>query len=158
MCIYINFYLYKCGLSLAYIKKLTKMKKFTKNDFLFCILCLLHLHHQEISEMPNPIEISEMPNPVENSEMPNPVEIYATTCHKVIRAFKIAADTLVRCLTNLDAFVAPNAYPSTTEEWRIYANLTEDDLKAIKEYKILEALYLSARKVYEEADTNVQRL
>ena len=156
MCI--NVYLYKCGLSLAYIKKLTKMKKFTKNDFLFCILCLLHLHHQEISEMPNPIEISEMPNPVENSEMPNPVEIYATTCHKVIRAFKIAADTLVRCLTNLDAFVAPNAYPSTTEEWRIYANLTEDDLKAIKEYKILEDLYLSARKVYEEAGTNVQRL
>ena len=143
------------------------MKKITKNDFLFCILCLLHLHHQEISEMPNPVEIGKMQDPVENSEMPNPVdigkmqdpvEIYVTTCRKVIRAFMIAADTLVRCLTNLDAFVAPNAYPSTTEEWRIYANLTEDDLKAIKEYKILEALYLSARKVYEEAGTNVQRL
>ena len=125
------------------------MKKIKKNDFLFCILCLLHLHHQEISEMPNPVDIGKMQDPV---------EIYATTCRKVIRAFMIAADTLVRCLTNLNALVAPNAYPSTTEEWRIYANLTEDDLKAIKEYKILEALYLSARKVYEEACTNVQRL
>ena len=99
-----------------------------------------------------------MPNPADIGKMQDPVEIYATTCRKVIRAFMIATHTLVRCLSNLNAFVAPNAYPSTTEECRIYKNLTEDELKAIKEYKILEDLYLSARKVYKEAVTNVQRL
>ncbi len=66
-----------------------------------------------------------------------------------------AYNRLQQCIENLKT----NIYvePSTTEEWRIYVNLTEDERnaqsKAKIEYRKLNDLYISARQSYEVALT-----